>query len=55
MAAKKVPTHNGKLPHGHWPLEDKMGVMLNFTLFIAGLYPAGTLNHTRDEIAAAID
>jgi hypothetical protein len=43
MIEKWVPTHNGKLPHGTWPLEAKWGVMLNFSLFIAGLWLAGTL------------
>lgn len=44
MKEKWVPTHNGKLPHGTWPSEAKWGVMLNFSLFIAGLWLAGTLS-----------
>ncbi len=43
MKEKFVPTHNGKLEHGTWPIEEKWGVMLNFSLFIAGLWLAGTL------------
>lgn len=44
MPEKLVPTHNGTLPHGRWPLEEKYGVALNFTLFMAGLLLAGTLS-----------
>lgn len=43
MKEKWVPTHNGKLRHGAWPFLSKWGVMLNFSLFIAGLLLAGTL------------
>ncbi len=52
MKEKFVPTHNGKLPHGRWPLEDKWGVMLNFSLFILGLYLAGTLDRKKEDIEA---
>jgi hypothetical protein len=48
MAEKFIPTHNGTLRHGKWPLEDKYGVMLNFALFIAGLWLAGTLAKRSD-------
>ena len=52
MAEKKIPTHNGQLPHGRWPLEDKWGVMLNFSLFILGLYLSGTLARKREDVEA---
>ena len=44
MKEKNVPTHNSRLNHGRWPIEEKYGVMLNFSLFIAGLWLAGTLH-----------
>lgn len=47
MKEKFVPTHNNRLPHGRWPGEAKWGVFLNFTLFILGLYLAGSLHKHR--------
>lgn len=52
MKEKFIPTHNGQLPHGRWPFEDKWGVMLNFSLFILGLYLAGTLGRKKEDVEA---
>jgi hypothetical protein len=49
MTEKFIPTHNGKLPHGRWPFEPKWGVMLNFSLWILGLWLAGTLATTHQK------
>jgi len=43
MPEKLFPTHNGKLQHGEWPLEEKWGVLMQIVLYLGGLYLAGTL------------
>ena len=47
MPQKMIPTHNNRLPHGRWPGEKKWGVFLNFTLFLLGLWLAGSLAKSR--------
>ena len=45
MEEKLFPTHTKRpyeLHHGTWPLDNKWGLALNFSLFVAGLWLAGT-------------
>lgn len=48
MEEKWFPTHNSQLPHAKWPHDERWGHVMNFTLFLGGLYLAGTLLNKDD-------
>lgn len=47
MEEKVFPTHTRRayeVEHGTWPIDEKWGLMLTFTLFVAGLWLADSLH-----------
>ncbi len=41
--------HNGRVPHGRWPLHESWGVAMQVALYLGGLYLAGTLGKPKQK------